>query len=53
MNRRERWPQPVLWPFQSSIRAKINMGIIAIVLLSVVLIALSTSQIVSRALVRE
>ena len=41
------------WPFTNSIRAKINLGIIAIVLLSVVLIALSTSQIVSRALFRE
>ncbi|MDJ0884300.1 MAG: PAS domain S-box protein, partial [Desulfobacterales bacterium] len=48
-----RWPFPALWPFQNSIRAKINLGIIAIVLLSVVLIALSTSQIVSRTLVRE
>jgi PAS domain S-box-containing protein len=41
------------WPFKNSIRAKINLGIIAIVLLSVVLIALSTSQIISRALFRE
>ncbi len=47
------WSPPILWPFKNSIRAKINLGIIAIVLLSVVLIALSTSQIVSRALFRE
>ena len=49
----ERWSLPAFWPFKNSIRAKINLGIIAIVLLSVVLIALSTSQIVSRALFRE
>jgi PAS domain S-box-containing protein len=42
-----------LWPFRNSIRAKINLGIIAIVLISVILIALSTSQIVSHALYRE
>ncbi|MBL0714087.1 MAG: PAS domain S-box protein, partial [Desulfosarcina sp.] len=42
-----------LWPFNNSIRVKINLGIIAIVLLSVVLIALSTSQIVSRVLSSE
>ncbi len=48
-----RLPDRWWWPFTNSIRAKINLGIIAIVLLSVVLIALSTSQIVSRALFRE
>ena len=48
-----RLPNRWWWPFTNSIRAKINLGIIAIVLLSVVLIALSTSQIVSRALFRE
>ena len=48
-----RLPHRWWWPFTNSIRAKINLGIIAIVLLSVVLIALSTSQIVSRALFRE
>ena len=48
-----RWPLPAFWPFKNSIRTKINLGIITIVLLSVVLIALSTSQIVSRALLRE
>jgi PAS domain S-box-containing protein len=48
-----RFPNRWWWPFNNSIRAKINLGIIAIVLLSVVLIALSTSQIVSRALFRE
>ncbi len=41
------------WPFNNSIRAKLNLGIIAIVLLSVVLIALYTSHIASRALYRE
>ena len=40
-------------PLVNSIRAKINMGIIAIVLLTVVLIALYTSHIASRALFRE
>ena len=53
MKWREGWLVTARWPFQNSIRVKINVGIIAIVLLSVVLIALSTSQIVSRALVRE
>jgi PAS domain S-box-containing protein len=53
MMRHGRKPWPALWPFRNSIRAKINLGIIAIVLLSVVLIALSTSQIVSHALHRE
>ena len=41
------------WPSINSIRAKLNLGIIAIVLLSVVLIALYTSHIASRALYRE
>jgi PAS domain S-box-containing protein len=49
----EQGPLSMYWPFRNSIRAKINLGIIAIVLLSVVLIALSTSQIVSQALFRE
>jgi len=39
--------------FSFGIRTKINLGIIAIVLLSVVLIALAASQVVSRALMRE
>ena len=39
--------------FNFGIRTKINLGIIAIVLLSVVLIALAASQVVSRALMRE
>ena len=49
----ERWSRHARRLFRSSIRAKINLGIIAIVLLSVLLIALATSQIVSHALVRE
>ncbi len=49
----KRWPRVARRLFRSSIRAKINLGIIAIVLLSVILIALATSQIVSHALVSE
>ncbi len=40
-------------PFVNSIRAKINLGIMAIVLLTALLIALYTSHIASRALFRE
>lgn len=39
--------------FKTGIRAKINLGIITIVLVSVLLIALSASQIVSQALFQE
>jgi PAS domain S-box-containing protein len=44
-----------MWPFlrNAGIRTKINLGIMTIVLVSVVLIALSVSQIVSRALFLE